>query len=125
MTSTTPEDKGKGLVCVASIRERVHIVQCMFIDDSVRPINEPITFPRIDSKGVILPHEVALVLTLGVNGFDLHRILINLGSSANLLQMSAYRQIRYPPSTLENPDHILIGFNKATIVSLGNIVIVV
>lgn len=100
----------------------MHTVQCTFTDESVRPINEPITFPRIDSNGVILPHEDALVLTLGFNGFDLRRILINLGNFTDLLKMSAYRQIRYHPSTLENPDRILSVFNEATIVSLGNII---
>ena len=113
------------LVRTASIIERLHTVQCTFTDESVQPINEPITFPHINSNKVILPHEDALVLTLGVNGFDLHRILINLENSADLLQMSTYRQIRYPPSTLENPDHILSVFNEATIVSLGNIITVV
>ena len=113
------------LVCIASIRERLHTVQCTFTDESVQPIDEPITFPHINSNRVILPHEDALVLTLGVNGLDLGRILINLGSPADLLQMLAYRQIRYPPSTLENPNRILTSFNEATIISLGNIVLIV
>ena len=63
----------------------------MFIDESVRPIGGPITFPLIDSNQVILSHKDVLVLTLGLNDFDVRRILINPRSSFDFLQMSAYR----------------------------------
>ena len=73
------------LVRTASIIERLHTVQCTFTNESVQPIDEPITFPHINSNKVILPHEDTLVLTLGVGCFDVHIILINLGNSTNLL----------------------------------------
>ena len=95
----------------------------MFIDDSVRPIDGPITFPPIDSNRVILPHEDALVLTLGVGGFDVHKILIDLGNSTDLLQMSAYTQMGYSLSALENIVLILTSFNGASIVSLGDVIL--
>ena len=86
------------LVRATSIRERIHVVQCISTNEGVRSIDKPITFPSIDSNRVILPHEDALVLTLGVDSFDLRKILIDLGSSADLLQMLAYRQMEYFPS---------------------------
>ena len=101
----------------------MHAAQCTFIDDSVWPIDEPITFPPINSNWVILPHEDALVLTLGVNDFDVHRILVNPRSSANLLQMSAYRQMGYSWSALENLGRILTRFSGASIVSLGDVIL--
>ena len=101
----------------------MYTAQCTFIDDCVRSIDGPITFPPINSNWVILPHEDALVLTLGVNDFDVHKILVNPRSSANLLQMSAYRQMGYSRSALENPGRILIGFNRASIVSLGDVIL--
>ncbi|RVW40367.1 hypothetical protein CK203_092459 [Vitis vinifera] len=96
-----------------------------FIDDNVRPIDEPIAFSPIDSNRVILPHEDVLVLTLGVGGFDVHIILIDLGSFVNLLQMSAYRQMGYSLSALENPGRILTSFNGASTVSLGDDILTV
>ena len=33
----------------------------------------------------------ALVLTLCINGFDVHRVLVDLGSAVNLLQLSAFQ----------------------------------
>ena len=86
------------LVRATSIRERIHVVQCISTNEGVRSIDKPITFPSIDSNRVILPHEDALVLTLGVDSFDLRKILIDLGSSADLLQMLAYRQMENFPS---------------------------
>ena len=86
------------LVRATSIRERIHVVQCISTNEGVRSIDKPITFPSIDSNRVILPHEDALVLTLGVDSFDLRKILIDLGSSTDLLQMLAYRQMENFPS---------------------------
>ena len=105
--------------------ERVHTIQCTFTNDSVQPIDEPITLPPIGSNRVILLHGDALVLTLGVNGFDVHKILIDLGSSTDLLQMSTYRQMGYFPSALENIVRILTNFNGASTVSLGNVILLV
>nr|CAN80089.1 hypothetical protein VITISV_010934 [Vitis vinifera] len=57
------------------------------------------------------------------SGFDVRRIMINPSSSTDLLHMSTYRQMGYSPSTLENPGRILIEFNEATTISLGNVVL--
>ena len=58
-----------------------------------------------------MSYENALVLTLGVNNFDVRRILINPGSSIDLLQMLAYKQMRDFPSALKNHGRILTDFN--------------
>lgn len=73
---------------------------------------------------MLLLHEDTLVLTLGVDDFDVRRVLIDLGSFADLLQMSAYRQIGYSPSTLENLGRVLIEFNETSIVSLDDVLLV-
>lgn len=85
----------------------------------------PLPSTPIDSNRVILLHEDALVLTLGVSDFDVHKILINLGSSTDLLQMLAYRQMGYSPSALENIVCILTNFDEASTVSLGDVILLV
>ncbi|XP_034710569.1 uncharacterized protein LOC117933308 [Vitis riparia] len=55
--------------------------------------------------------------------FDVRRILIDLGSSADLFQASVINQMRLELSGLENPGRILSGFNGATTTSLGDIVL--
>ena len=68
-------------------------------------------------------YEDALVLTLGVGEFDVRRVLVDLGSLGDLLQMSTYKQMDYSPSALENPWHLLSKFNGATTPSLGDVVL--
>ena len=109
------------LVHATSIRERIHVVQCISTNEGVRSIDKPIIFPSIDSNRVILPHEDALVLTLGVDSFDMRKNLIYPRSSIDLLQMLAYRQMGYFPSALENPSCILSGFNEASTISMGDV----
>ena len=87
------------------------------------PINDTITFPPIYVNWVLQPHEDALILILGVCGFDVQRILVDLGNSTNLLQMSVYRQMGYSSYALKNPRSLLSRFNRATTTSLGNVVL--
>lgn len=77
-------------------------VQCIFTTENVRLVDDPITFPPINPNRVILSHEDALVLMLGLDGFEVWRILVDLRSYVDLLQMSTYRQMRYSPYALEN-----------------------
>ena len=109
----------------ASVREQVNTVQSGLPQGDTRPIDGVITFPSVDLNLVLQPHEDALILTLGINEYDVRRILVNLGSSANLLQVSAFKQMGFPPFALENPERILSGFNGASTTSLGNIVLFV
>lgn len=82
-----------------------------------------ITFLPINPNRVLQPHEDALVLTLGISVFDVRRILVDSGSSINLLQMSTYRKMRLLLTALENQKQILSGFNRATTTFLGDIVL--
>ena len=64
------------------------------------PIDDTVTFPLVGANRVLQPHEDALILTLGVGRFDMRRILFDLGSSVDILQMSAFKHMGYSPSTL-------------------------
>ena len=55
--------------------------------------------------------------------FNVRRILVDSGSSANLLQVFVIKQMGFSPSNLENPGRILLGFNGASTTSLGDIVL--
>ena len=58
------------------------------------PIDGPISFPSVNPSKVIMPHYDALVLTLCINGFDVHRVLVDPGSAADLLQLPAFKQMK-------------------------------
>ena len=55
------------------------------------PINGPISFPLVNPNRVIVPHYDALMLTLCIDGFDVHRVLVDHGSATDLLQQLAFR----------------------------------
>ena len=89
----------------------------------MHPVDNTITFPPINVNRVLQLHEDALILTLGVSGFDVLKIIVDSSSLDDLLQMSVYRQMGYSPSNLENLGHLLSRFNGATTTSLGDVVL--
>ena len=87
------------------------------------PIDGVITFPSLDSNRILQPHRDALILKLGINDFDVRRILVEPGNSIDFLQVFVIKQMGFLPSTLENPGRILSGFNEASTTSLGDIML--
>ena len=63
----------------------------------------------------------ALVLTLRINGFDVHRVPVDLGNATDLLQMLAFNQMKLSLLMLNSVGRILFGFNGATTTTLGDI----
>ena len=68
-----------------------------------------------------MPHYKALVLTLYINGFDVHRVLVDPGSATDLLQLPAFNQMKLSPQMLNSIERIYFGFNGATTTTLGDI----
>ena len=73
------------LLRAASVRERVSSLQTGLTNRGTPPIDEIITFPPVDLNWVLQPHENALILTLGINNFNVRLILVDPSSSVNLL----------------------------------------
>ena len=63
-----------------------------------------------------MPHYDALVLTLCINGFDVHRVLEDPSSVADLLQLPAFKQMKLSLGMLNSTERILFGFNGETTV---------
>ena len=87
----------------------------------IQPIDGPISFPPINPSRVITLHHDALVLTLCINNFDVHRVLVDLGSVTDLLQLPAFRQMQVSLDKLSSAGRILSGFNGATTLTVGDI----
>ena len=68
-----------------------------------------------------MPHYDALVLTLCINGFDVHRVLVDLGSVTNLLQLPAFNQMELSSQMLNLVRRVHSGFNGTTTTTLGDI----
>ncbi|RVW74933.1 Transposon Ty3-I Gag-Pol polyprotein [Vitis vinifera] len=67
------------------------------------------------------PHRDALILTLGVGDYAVKRILVDPGSSADLLQVAVIKQMDFELSNLENPGRTLSEFNNSSTTSLGDV----
>ena len=88
---------------------------------AIQPIDGPISFRPINPSKVITPHHDALVLNLCINNFDVHRVLVDPGSAADLLQLPAFRQMKVSLDKLSSVGRILSGFNGATTLTVGDI----
>ena len=89
------------------------------------PIDNHISFAPINLNRVIVPHYDALVLTLCINGFDVHRVLVDPGSAIDLLQLPASTQMKLSLGMLNSVGRILTTFNGATITTLGDVTLLV
>ncbi|GAV82595.1 hypothetical protein CFOL_v3_26046, partial [Cephalotus follicularis] len=83
--------------------------------------DEVITFSEVDYEGVRLPHDDPVVVTLLVELFTMKRILIDSGSSADILYKHAFDQLRIPADQLKTVKTPLVGFAGETIHPLGSI----
>ncbi|XP_034704071.1 uncharacterized protein LOC117928267 [Vitis riparia] len=106
--------KRQRLLRAATIREHISSIRPGLANGSIHPIDGTIVFPAIDLARVLQPHLDALVMTLGIRDFDVKMILVDPGSSADLLQVSVVKQMGFIPSSLENPRRMLSGFNGAS-----------
>ena len=106
---------------VASVRAKVNTVSARENIIAVQPIDGPIFFPPINLTRVITPHYDALVLTVCINNFEVHRVLIDPGSAADLLHLPAFKQMRVPLDHLSSAGRVFSGFNGATTLTVGDI----
>ncbi|GFZ03474.1 hypothetical protein Acr_16g0000980 [Actinidia rufa] len=79
----------------------------------------PITFSNDDLRGLHLPHDDALVVSAVIANFNVQRILIDNGSSADILFISAFERMKIGLDKL-HPFHTpLIGFGGNATHPLG------
>ena len=111
------------LLHAASIRERINSIWPGLTGRGPHPIDGTIIFPPVDPTRTLQPHRDALILSLEVGDFDVRRILVDPGSSADLVQASVVSHMGHNLAGLENPGRILSGFNGSSTTSLGDIIL--
>ncbi|RVW27161.1 Transposon Ty3-I Gag-Pol polyprotein [Vitis vinifera] len=115
--------KRQKLLRAASIRERINSIRPGLTGEGPRPIDGTIIFPPVDPTRTLQPHRDALILSLEIGDFDVRRILVDPGSSADLVQASVIGHMGHSLAGLENPGRILSGFNGSSTTSLGDIIL--
>ncbi|RVW83026.1 hypothetical protein CK203_042506 [Vitis vinifera] len=115
--------KRQKLLRAASIRERINSIRPGLTGEGPRPIDGTIIFPAVDPTRTLQPHRDALILSLEIEDFDVRRILVDPGSSVDLVQASVVGHMGHSLAGLENPGRILSGFNGSSTTSLGDIIL--
>ena len=77
--------KRRRLLQVATVRARVNTLSTLGNSRAIQPVGDLISCPPIDPSRVITLHHDALVLTLCINNFDVHRFLVDPGNATELL----------------------------------------
>ena len=104
----------------ASVRARINTISTLESGATIQPVDDPISFPPINPTSVITPHYDVLVLTLCINNFDVHRVLVDPSSAADLLHLPAFLQMKV---SLDRLSSALSRFNRATTLMVGDIIL--
>ena len=107
----------------ATVKARVNAIHWKGGHEETKPIDGPISFSLVNPNRIIVPHYDALVLTLCINDFDMHRVVVDPSSAIDLLQLPAFKQVKISLGVLNLAGRILSGFNGATIVTLRDVVL--
>ena len=118
---------------MATTRARVNTIHVPDSNRAIQPIDGPISFPPVNPSRVITSYHDAFVLTLCINDFDVHRVLVDPGSVADLLQLPTFGQMNISFDRLSDisfdrlssAGRILSEFNEATTVTMGDIVLLI
>ena len=96
----------KNLFRAAMVKAQVNTVHKVGSREEIKPIDGPISFPPINPNRVIVPRYDELVLTLGINGFDVHGVLVDPGSAIDLLQLPVFNQMKLSSRMLNSVGRI-------------------
>ncbi|KAK3005272.1 hypothetical protein RJ639_016459 [Escallonia herrerae] len=80
---------------------------------------QTISFSDDDVGDTRIPHDDPLVVTLRVGNFDVKRILVDNGSSAEVLFYEAFQRMNIPSDRLRKIDTPLYGFSNHPVVCEG------
>ncbi|XP_019233664.1 PREDICTED: uncharacterized protein LOC109214225 [Nicotiana attenuata] len=81
-----------------------------------------ITFTEEDADGLLLPHNDALVISLNVLDFKIKRVLMDPGSSANIIRWRLLEQTKLTGSIIP-ASKLLAGYNLASVTTRGEILL--
>nr|CAE76024.1 B1292H11.10 [Oryza sativa Japonica Group] len=90
-----------------------------------RYLNQQISFGPEDVEGVLFPHQDPLVISAKVAGFEVRRILVDRGSSADVIFAEAYAKMGLPTLALTEAPASLRGFGGKAVQVLGQVQLVI
>ncbi|XP_074314617.1 uncharacterized protein LOC141649844 [Silene latifolia] len=83
----------------------------------------PVTFDETDARSTPEQHHDALIITLPIGNCKVKKILVDTGSSVNLIMMETLKGMGFTENDLAKKAIPLVGFSDETKHSLGEIII--
>lgn len=99
-------------------RKALQPIASIFLDD---PGKHSVTFHSSEATNLSRPLDDVLVLILNVLNCEVSRILIDNGSSADLLFLSTLLEMEIDESEIEKSTTVVIRFNGESTASIGKI----
>ena len=88
----------------------------------MRNIDEQaITFTDEDAERVHHPHDDAIIITLLIANYTIRRVLVDNGSSADILYYLAFQEMRLRQDLLHPVNSPLVGFGGMKVQSVGTV----
>ena len=83
------------------------------------------SFNEADARGVKQPHNDPLVIMLNIEGFNTKRILVDNGSSTDIIYLPAFQQLKLDPKRLRPFESPLVSFSGDRVYPKGIVTLTV
>ena len=90
-----------------------------------RRMDQDMSFNEADARGVKQPHNDPLVIMLNIEGFNTKRILVDNGSSADIIYLPAFQQLKLDPKRLHSFESPLVSFSGDKVYPRGIVMLTV
>ena len=87
--------------------------------------DQDVSFNEADARGVKQPHNDPLVIMLTIEGFNTKRILVDNGSSADIIYLPTFQQLKLDPKRLRPFDSLLVSFSGDRVYPKGIVTLTV
>ena len=78
-------------------------------------------FSNEDKIGTIQPHDDALVITLRIGGYDVKRVIVDQGSTAEIIYPDLYKGLNLKANDLTPYSSPLVSFKGKIIIPKGQV----
>ena len=87
--------------------------------------NPIIGFSEEDARRLHHPHDDAFIVSIWVGDYNTHRVLVDNGSSANILYYPTFQQMRIERERLVLTNALLVGFRGMRVYPLSAVTLLV